>query len=164
MSLIIVIIQTYEAEADNEYVIKGNSAIMKCEIPSFVADFVIVDSWIDSNDQEYYREDNTSTWWSISTLYFCHGRRESLLNLPIEFCLIAVLYFDSSVRSHFFPTVVAQFYETRVVDEFVLRGNSVIMKCNLPSFVADFVNVEAWISTDDGEVVEYYANNTKWGI
>lgn len=56
-----VIIQSYEAEADNEYVIKGNSAIMKCEIPSFVADFVIVDSWIDSNDQEYYREDTSST-------------------------------------------------------------------------------------------------------
>lgn len=56
-----MIIQTYEAEADNEYVIKGNSAIMKCEIPSFVADFVGVDSWIDSNEQEYYRENNTST-------------------------------------------------------------------------------------------------------
>lgn len=61
LSLFVVIIQSYEAEADNEYVIKGNSAIMKCEIPSFVADFVIVDSWIDSNEQEYYREDNSST-------------------------------------------------------------------------------------------------------
>lgn len=59
---------------------------------------------------------------------------------------------------------MAQFYETRVVDEFVLRGNSVIMKCNLPSFVADFVYVEAWISTDDSEIEEYFPNNTKWGI
>lgn len=59
--IVVVIIQSYEAEADNEHVIKGNSAIMKCEIPSFVADFVAVDSWIDSNDQEYFREDNTST-------------------------------------------------------------------------------------------------------
>lgn len=61
LSLFVVIIQSYEAEADNEYVIKGNSAIMKCEIPSFVADFVLVDSWIDSDGQEYYREDNSST-------------------------------------------------------------------------------------------------------
>lgn len=60
--------------------------------------------------------------------------------------------------------VVAQFYETRVIDEFVLRGNSVIMKCNLPSFVADFVYVEAWISYDDSEITEYIANDTKWGI
>lgn len=47
-------IQTYEAEADNEYVIRGNSAIMKCEIPSYVADFVSVDLWMDSDGQSYY--------------------------------------------------------------------------------------------------------------
>ncbi|XP_050081297.1 cell adhesion molecule Dscam2 isoform X48 [Anopheles maculipalpis] len=49
-----VVIQSYEAEADNEYVIRGNSAIMKCEIPSFVSDFVIVDLWSDSDGNEYY--------------------------------------------------------------------------------------------------------------
>lgn len=49
-----VIHQTYEAEADNEYVIRGNSAIMKCEIPSFVADFVLVTHWSDSSGKEYY--------------------------------------------------------------------------------------------------------------
>lgn len=37
-------------EAENEYVIKGNSAIMKCKIPSFVADFVYVEAWIDAED------------------------------------------------------------------------------------------------------------------
>lgn len=37
-------------EAENEYVIKGNSAVMKCKIPSFVADFVYVDAWIDTED------------------------------------------------------------------------------------------------------------------
>lgn len=62
MSFFIVIIQTYEAEADNEYVIKGNSAIMKCEIPSFVSDFVVVDHWIDSTDQQYFRDNKTSTY------------------------------------------------------------------------------------------------------
>jgi hypothetical protein len=40
--------QPYEAEADNEYVIRGNSAVMKCEVPSFVADFVVVEMWLDS--------------------------------------------------------------------------------------------------------------------
>lgn len=48
-----VVIQSYEAEADNEYIIRGNSAIMKCEIPSFVADFVYVDSWEDSDENTY---------------------------------------------------------------------------------------------------------------
>lgn len=49
-----VVIQSYEAEADNEYVIRGNSAVMKCEIPSYVADFVSVDLWMDSIGGTYY--------------------------------------------------------------------------------------------------------------
>ncbi|KRF98102.1 uncharacterized protein Dwil_GK22019, isoform BM [Drosophila willistoni] len=49
-----VVIQTYESEADNEYVIRGNSVVMKCEIPSYVADFVFVDLWLDSEGRNYY--------------------------------------------------------------------------------------------------------------
>ncbi|MPC33064.1 hypothetical protein E2C01_026403 [Portunus trituberculatus] len=45
-------------------------------------------------------------------------------------------------------TVVAQPYETRVSDEFVIRGNAAILKCSIPSFVADFVTVQAWITDD----------------
>lgn len=48
-----VVIQTYEIEADNEYVIRGNSAVMKCEVPSFVADFVHVEMWQDSMNNTY---------------------------------------------------------------------------------------------------------------
>jgi len=45
-----VVIQNYVTEAENEYVIRGNTAIIKCKIPSFVADFVSVDAWIADND------------------------------------------------------------------------------------------------------------------
>lgn len=38
-----------------------------------------------------------------------------------------------------------QAYEARVNDEFVLKGNTAILKCIVPSFVADFVHVVAWI-------------------
>lgn len=48
-----VVAQSYEVEADNEYVIRGNSAIMKCEIPSFVSDFVTVENWQDSKGNTY---------------------------------------------------------------------------------------------------------------
>ena len=37
----------------NEYVMRGNSAILKCSIPSFVADFVYVTAWIDDEGNEY---------------------------------------------------------------------------------------------------------------
>lgn len=57
--------------------------------------------------------------------------------------------------------VVQQFYQARVIDEFVLRGNAALLRCNLPSFVADFVSVEAWIS-DNG--MEILPNSNDFGI
>ena len=32
---------------------RGNSAILKCTIPSFVADFVYVVSWLDEDGKEF---------------------------------------------------------------------------------------------------------------
>lgn len=49
-----VISQPYEPEADNEYVIRGNAALMKCEVPSFVSDFVSVEMWTDSDGGSYF--------------------------------------------------------------------------------------------------------------
>lgn len=37
------------------------------------------------------------------------------------------------------------------MDESVLRGNTAILKCHIPSFVADYVFVSGWISNDDDE-------------
>ncbi|XP_050054049.1 cell adhesion molecule Dscam2 isoform X19 [Aphis gossypii] len=48
-----VVNQMYASEVITEYVIRGNTAILKCTIPSFVADFVTVYSWISSDGQEY---------------------------------------------------------------------------------------------------------------
>lgn len=48
-----VVSQNYVTEGENEYVIRGNSAILKCKIPSFVADFIAVESWV-SNEGEIF--------------------------------------------------------------------------------------------------------------
>lgn len=48
-------------------------------------------------------------------------------------------------------TVVTQYFEAEVVSEYVIRGNTAVLKCNIPSFVADFVKVEAWVDSDGGE-------------
>lgn len=52
--------------------------------------------------------------------------------------------------------MVQQFYETRVIDEFVLRGNTATLKCLVPSFVADFVDVIEW-QDDDGSMYTAYS-------
>ena len=49
-----VVAQTYTTDANKNYVILGNSALVKCEIPSFVADFVSVVSWLDNDGMEYF--------------------------------------------------------------------------------------------------------------
>ena len=47
-----------------------------------------------------------------------------------------------------FTSAVNQPYETRVADEFVMEGNDAIVKCSLPSFAADFLEVTSWTSGD----------------
>ncbi|XP_076672526.1 Down syndrome cell adhesion molecule 1 isoform X30 [Andrena cerasifolii] len=48
-----VVHQYYESEVNNEYVIRGNAAILKCSIPSFVAEFVQVVSWQDDQGNSF---------------------------------------------------------------------------------------------------------------
>lgn len=49
--------------------------------------------------------------------------------------------------------MVNQFYDAEITKEYVMRGNSAIIKCLIPSFVADFVQVVAWINEDKEEIV-----------
>ncbi|XP_044595769.1 Down syndrome cell adhesion molecule-like protein Dscam2 isoform X1 [Cotesia glomerata] len=53
---------------------------------------------------------------------------------------------DVNVRA-----VVAQTYQPEIMTEYVIRGNSAILKCSIPSYIAEFVSIEAWIR-EDGEV------------
>lgn len=45
--------------------------------------------------------------------------------------------------------MVHQSYEPRVTDEDVLRGNTAIVKCTIPSFVADYVHVVEWVMGEE---------------
>ena len=53
--------------------------------------------------------------------------------------------------------VVPQSYTVNVMDEAVLRGNTAILKCHIPSFVADFVFVSSWV---EDETVDILPGNT----
>lgn len=63
--------------------------------------------------------------------------------------------------------MVQQFYQTRVNDEFVLRGNTGTLKCLIPSFVGDFVQIVEWVSDQaetysgqmSSDVMNYGTNN-----
>lgn len=63
-----VVNQFYDAEIIKEYVIRGNTAVLKCSIPSFVADFVYVESWIDEEGTVYTASGTDSNYGALSNM------------------------------------------------------------------------------------------------
>nr|XP_050869942.1 cell adhesion molecule Dscam2-like isoform X20 [Vespula vulgaris] len=103
-----VVGQYFEVQVYDQFAIRGNAAIFKCQVPSFVADHVDVVGWIDSNGGSYVADDQSY--------------------------------------------VVGQRYAVNVMDEHVLRGNAAIIKCHIPSFVAEFVEVDSWIEDNTTDI------------
>lgn len=48
-----MVTQPYATHVSPNYVIKGNDAILKCDIPSFLVDVVQVFSWVDDQNSIY---------------------------------------------------------------------------------------------------------------
>ncbi|KAG0432667.1 hypothetical protein HPB47_020608 [Ixodes persulcatus] len=47
---------------------------------------------------------------------------------------------------------VNQHFDVQVYDEFVIKGNTGVLRCQIPSFVKEYVTVTSWIR-DDGLVI-----------
>ena len=76
-----------------------------------------------------------------------------LFQFPMFYYFFTLFHF---VFSSFFTMnfiAVYQTYETRVADEFVIIGNDALIKCSLPSFAADFLQVVGWV-TDQGYAID----------
>lgn len=83
--------QFYDAEIIKEYVIRGNTAVLKCSIPSFVADFVYVESWIDEVGTVYTASEN------YGDIFFSLG---FLMNLFLVISFITFIFSASTFPSH----------------------------------------------------------------
>jgi hypothetical protein len=82
------VLQSYESEVGNEYVIRGNSALLKCGIPSYVADLVQVGAWLDDHGQTYHPTDSSSG----KTSRFTEAIIPHHLYLPTPDSLLIILY------------------------------------------------------------------------
>ena len=52
-----VISQEFKAHVALEtYVILGNDALVKCEIPSFVSDLVTINGWMDDENNDFFAQ------------------------------------------------------------------------------------------------------------
>ena len=74
-NLFLVASQMYKTSSHEEYVIVGNDVLMQCNVPSFVADFVSVQSWEDSEGREFHANKNYGNFlrslfvaWTITCL------------------------------------------------------------------------------------------------
>ncbi|CAM1309782.1 Uncharacterised protein at_DN0218, partial [Pycnogonum litorale] len=59
--------------------------------------------------------------------------------------------------------VVDQEYRTQVYDEYVILGNTAVLKCNIPSYISDNVQVTAWIINKDHRISPGYAEVFRTG-
>ncbi|XP_043207619.1 Down syndrome cell adhesion molecule-like protein Dscam2 isoform X5 [Amphibalanus amphitrite] len=50
-----VVAQQYSASVNPVYVVAGNAAVLRCELPSHVADLVTVTSWVDGDGAVFFR-------------------------------------------------------------------------------------------------------------
>ncbi|KXJ71270.1 hypothetical protein RP20_CCG020996, partial [Aedes albopictus] len=153
-----VVHQFYQTRLTDEFVLNGNSALLKCLIPSFISDFVYVDAWISDDGEEYHADSDDLV---VHQFYKTRVIDEYVLNgnSALLKCLIPSFIADFiSVTSWVSDdgteiemnddTVVNQYYEAQVYDVFVIKGNTALFKCQIPSFVADHVEIVEWVTTD----------------
>ncbi|KAG1677259.1 Down syndrome cell adhesion molecule-like protein Dscam2 [Nymphon striatum] len=60
--------------------------------------------------------------------------------------------------------LVDQHYSTQVYDEYIIEGNTAVFKCHIPSYVKDFVEVNAWIRDDHLRITKLFKKDSRYYI
>ena len=63
-----------------------------------------------------------------------------------------------------FLPAVNQDFQLVTTDVHVILGNDALMKCTIPSFVSDFVEIVSWIDSEGGEFHHASTAAGKWTI
>lgn len=56
---LLVVNQKYDVQVFDEYVISGNTAVLRCQVPSYMSDYVLVTSWIQDDNVHIYPTTDT---------------------------------------------------------------------------------------------------------
>lgn len=157
-----VVQQFYQTRVIDEFVLRGNSALLKCNLPSFVADFVAIDAWLSDDGIEY--RPSIDDFGSSQMLFVRMCRHQiqcatAWPRPPSNFLFYVLQHFVFTHHNHPHP-VVSQFYESQVYDEYVIKGNPAVLKCNIPSFVSDHVEIVEWLDSNGGQ---YFRETASYG-
>ncbi|GIZ00250.1 hypothetical protein CEXT_115371 [Caerostris extrusa] len=80
----------------------------------------------------------TQVWLATLTYVFVH-----------DIAFLCIDIYNSTYLHSFFFSVVNQRFVPKVYDYYVIRGNTAVLRCHLPTSVKDYVSVESWIRNDD---------------
>ena len=73
----LVIVSHFETRIGDEFVILGNDALMKCQAPSFVSDFLSVTGWVDERLQNLKSSAKGKIWGN-------HWREKMMMIMALE--------------------------------------------------------------------------------
>lgn len=82
--------QSYTVNLWEENVLRGNAAILKCHIPSFVTEYVTVTSWIISEGEKDEMEIDLNSEFNLGNVnqQFHHSEASSVLSIFPFICVI----------------------------------------------------------------------------
>ncbi|KAG8193123.1 hypothetical protein JTE90_004947 [Oedothorax gibbosus] len=60
--------------------------------------------------------------------------------------------------------VVQQTFVPMVYDDYVIRGNTAVLRCHLPSFVREYVTLDSWLIDDDVVIKSTDTQNDKYTV
>lgn len=155
----------------DEFVLRGNSATLKCLVPSFITEFVDIEAWVSSEDEEFLQKNQSigiGTYSNENIKFLLSFITSSQADPFLSFAVLKIVgiflmiksppgldivfffFFLNFIISSVPLSVVNQYFESQVYDVFVIRGNSAIFKCQIPSFVTDHVEITEWQDTEGG--------------
>ena len=82
-TLFSAVVQKYDATVSREDILLSNDVLFKCGIPSFVADFVTVVGWADSEGSNYNAQDLSA----LGNLLVCSHQTSKCIGLRINIVL-----------------------------------------------------------------------------
>ncbi|RZF40195.1 hypothetical protein LSTR_LSTR016349 [Laodelphax striatellus] len=60
-----IVKQKYEVQVYDEYVISGNTAVLRCQVPSYVTDYIMVTSWVQDGIINIYPNTDTGGKYTV---------------------------------------------------------------------------------------------------
>ena len=116
-------------------------------MPSFVGDFVHIFSWVNQEGEEYFIS-NSAHGICFWVYRIGNWRVTQAKNDKIYW---EVAYISMKLFWDIIFSVVSQAYVSGAHEVYVIVGNSALVKCEIPSFVSDFVSVVSWVDNEGNE-------------